>query len=1727
MSDPGFADEVRRARWFAALSGPFAPQHALRASIAEDLRAKATIPVAAQLASLCDTRAETDADGAKWLMRGTERRRYLQRLRQEKQLEEALAWRAAQSSFDERARDVVAALKGEGIFRPEAVAGVLAPSQPQADGRQALLRLAYGLEWAGPDAPGFAQLERIRALLSQFDDAERARTILGSGVQARDEDVQALSDWIGTPSTEPPVQALFITGLPGIGKSALLEAAAARAQTGERAILHIRLDFDRPSLDVLNPRGLALEATRQLAAQLPDRAGMLREVRLRQAGDPVRREVSSEWIPFELLDAMRDAVQGAAPCTVLVVLDTCEVLRNRGEQHPGGLFRWLDALLAGGVGPMSVIAAGRGDALQPVPERVGQARSINALSPESADLVLKSLNVPATVRPALHREAKGHPLLLKLHAVASRSEDGDGVPRRASRRRGKGAEIAYLYRFVLSRLHAPELRLAAERYALIVRRVDIDTIRELWGALTKTKLTEASAKRLFELLEAQAWLLERDPVAPGWLRQRTDMRAELLPLLYARAPSACAKVDRAAAGYFSRRKEPWLEVDAAYHRLQLMRSGEPAPRLDRDVVTRFGENLLAELPQAARNHLLQSRGERSGMARGAADSSLQGKEAEEVDPGAVEELAFCMERGDWEEAAHVHATLFRHRTIPPLSSADHAVRTFLWRTGRWWEARERIGSYMERIDAALGKLRELDALAWLEMRAEFAFRDTADRLGRDGSFLKAALNAINRSGKQDYADGSLGFALLATESWTGRRGMRTDPIQAVLELWSPSRSGISLNSAISSAGGLMVERAPELRDQAPKAPGDLRTEAEGDQAFSARMLAVLTPYRAAATLRLRTTGDDGSSAQARAAIKLLREIPAWWNGGLTATVRLGRGVSDPVDALADVGLFAEWAGAAAWRNADENRALLANGAEAWRSTIAGRWAYPVRPRYWPGKDESELDVSTLVRVHELLDRADRADQSDALLKAWLGLDDKSYGPTRDTLLRSARDATAKTARDGVASEWITAVARGLRDQRIPAALVPPLAILAAAPALDDRRIRPATVRTTNLAMGVSRMTRANQESIGRLETIRLRSPGMLVAAQKALEEGRVDPERFGLRRQSALEATAAPHRLEALGVPATALEAIVRLTGRPPLLVKNGAVVMQPLDDFPSGSDAAIKAAEPFIPSIGRVEFLNFSMPWGGTGWVVERKTDGFLVLTNRHVAVLVAKRGADGPIFMRSPGSGARYGAQIDFSEELNVPPDVARVVPVTGIEYLAEDMAADMALLKVRQPQPANFAMPDPVPLADREAKDDELVALVGYPAYDSRNDHTAMERYFQGLYDVKRFAPGRVIKQTANTVLSHDCTSLGGNSGSVLLSLEQNKAVGIHFAGVYGVENSAVGVETIKALLKGTLVTVGQLPSPEDVERADIVHKPEQLKDRDGFDQEFLGDGALTVPWPKVPATVEAKLARPSDATAKWPHELRYTHFGVKFSTQHRLPVLTAVNIDGEHSQRVKRNSGSGDQWAFDGRIDLELQHGQKAYKDREIDRGHMVRREDPIWGERAVAEQANLDTFHYTNAAPQHSRLNQGKQLWQGLENYILDNARTKGFKACVFTGPVFSEEDPVFEEDDVRVPMEFWKVVAMLDRDNGKLHATAYLLSQGQLIRKLMEERNRRETLEGFTLGEYRTFQVAIKDLEAATGYDFGPLREADPLARAKGAQEALDAGIPVVVPLDNAADLRL
>ena len=154
--------------------------------------------------------------------------------------------------------------------------------------------------------------------------------------------------------------------------------------------------------------------------------------------------------------------------------------------------------------------------------------------------------------------------------------------------------------------------------------------------------------------------------------------------------------------------------------------------------------------------------------------------------------------------------------------------------------------------------------------------------------------------------------------------------------------------------------------------------------------------------------------------------------------------------------------------------------------------------------------------------------------------------------------------------------------------------------------------------------------------------------------------------------------------------------------------------------------------------------------------------------------------------------------------------------------------------------------------------------------------------------------------------------------------------------------------------------------------------------GYNAEFL---QIPLPLPAPPA---GTLIR----------ELLYTHFTVLLDPARRLAIATGVNIDGDHLATVDRD----DNWHLDSRIPIYEQTGEDVYARNDLDRGHLVRRQDPVWGDTTTARRANYDTFAYTNAAPQAAAFNQSKQLWLGLEDHVLTYARTNGNRLSVFTAP---------------------------------------------------------------------------------------------------------------------------
>ncbi|GEM_PF-597280 len=1671
-------EPLKQARRYAALSGAFEPVRALPS----DLKHPEDIAVVASLlAAACDTNPSGGQD--RWLMRVPERHHELRLLAEASSLEAAVVGRRTLGT-DPVTDDLHAALLDRSPMSRDDIERALEVGGP----RGLLERMVVVLDWAGAAAAARNLLPAVRSAIAVLDQRDRSEQSAARGFVGRLSERSQVADWLKDPMREPPVTCLLIQGAPSIGKSSMLAEAVFAFEQG-RAPLLLRFDFDWAGLDIQDQLGFTMEAARQLAQQLGKDSPELLDARLAAAavtGGSQPSAFRKTQFPAELARQMADTVARSGR-SLLVVLDTLEVLRGRGETHPIRLFDWLDSVVGAGLYPLRVIAASRGNALDVCPDRVGHHLVLEGLGDDDARQLLLRLGV----RPADHRGlielSGGNPLRLRLGAEIAAGGEASALLRR---RRKKAIQTAVLYRFLLSRVNDNDIKKVVNP-GLIVRRLNTELLHDVVAPQLGLTITRDRAETLMQALQSLDWLVERDPGAPGFITHRPDMRRLLLPLLYGAAPKRCAAINAAAAQWFGARGEPWCETEALYHRLQLLRTRPSPPEIGWAAATRMSQEMIEELPPAARDLVHAVRGERSDQFR--RQTSFQSKED---DPKLGSELLAVLQRRDWREGKHMVDLALASGTLAPASPAADAVGAFLWRTGQWHRAHQLLRA-RDRIlpqDDDLPNLPPPVALARLEMRAEL---NPQKFLGGDKATLVSGLYSAAIASSDDVArHGAIAFLLSDRSRLLGPSMKEIDPLGAARGLWARDGDRADLVKALQIA---------QERSSAAWAMDDAFREAP-----KAQRLGSLTPYAVVAGNLVATTGRSPLLDHCRAVLH-----------GLAAGDQAAADI-DPITRITGLGLFAEWAGAAAFVSRDPDLRLIGLAAERWRRTMAGHWSYGRAPSDWVRQNP---DTTTGHRLARLLSQSDPVAAAIRDLALWSAGNGAAFLEQLEHRWRATLAGAPRAGRTGAYD-----ITRHLVMSDVPSAFIAPLTtIIVTRHATTDRWVRAADKPTGASAHKRQRevdMKDFSEDREARLNNLRGRiTPELRERIWKAVNAGTLPRPILAALSRSALSTLAADKAPLESALPIAALEGIVQRFGRPPLLVRNDKVELEELTDFPADTGAKIKGVERFVPSVGRIEFVNFDMSWGGTGWVIDQSKGKWLVVTNRHVAKLVARRRQDGSGSFNRNASGAPYGAKIDFGEEVDSPlNNNNRTAPIGAIEYLADDLSADVALLRIGN---APFPIPSPLDLEERLAVEGELVALVGYPAHDPRYDADDQARYFRDLYEVKRFAPGKIMQNAGDAaMMTHDCTSLGGNSGSPVISLENGRVLGLHFTGRFGKGNGAVGAATLRKLLNGERPVFVSIRSQIE-EKPDRHHDAKFFEGRKGFDTKSLKDGQVATPWPGLPERFARGLASPSDQPVE-PNELRYMHFGVKYSGEYKLPLLTAVNIDGERAVRIKRGD---DQWFSDGRIPRDIQLGAQNYANDRIDRGHMVRREDPNWapaGSPNDASVANFDTFHYVNAAPQHSELNQGKTLWQGLENYILDSVRTHGLRACVFTGPVLRDDkEDETTIDGAIVPAEFWKVVATLDEADQRLHATAYLLSQGQLIRKLNEERGRRESLEGFTLGGYRTFQLSIADLEAATGYDFAAYRDADPLNRHEAAKEARASGEPVFMPLDSLADIRL
>jgi endonuclease G, mitochondrial len=346
-----------------------------------------------------------------------------------------------------------------------------------------------------------------------------------------------------------------------------------------------------------------------------------------------------------------------------------------------------------------------------------------------------------------------------------------------------------------------------------------------------------------------------------------------------------------------------------------------------------------------------------------------------------------------------------------------------------------------------------------------------------------------------------------------------------------------------------------------------------------------------------------------------------------------------------------------------------------------------------------------------------------------------------------------------------------------------------------------------------------------------------------------------------------------------------------------------------------------------------------------------------------------------------------------------------------------------------------------------------------------------------------------------------SMGGDSGAAWLGVERGRAtnimLGLHFAG-------EVGDEPDHALACYSASVFEKLEI-RPTKLAEIVREDAAGL---GFAIDFVG----------------AEVAFPTAASAAIADDMLqiegrsvidYTHFSLAMSQSRKFARWVAWNVDGNSVKRLNRN---GIPFRKDPKVPANIQIGNELYVNNDLDRGHIARRQDLLWGPEEEAARANVDSFFYTNMTPQHAGFNQSGAggIWGELENAIFSDLEVHLLRISVLGGPILRDDDREYR--GILIPSDFWKIIYFRETADGPLRAKGYVLTQKDLLNQL-------EVLE---LPQFQVFEVPILDIGSQVGLNL-PTASAPEMLRRPGRRrrvvESLSeiAGIRLITSVDDIA----
>ena len=303
-----------------------------------------------------------------------------------------------------------------------------------------------------------------------------------------------------------------------------------------------------------------------------------------------------------------------------------------------------------------------------------------------------------------------------------------------------------------------------------------------------------------------------------------------------------------------------------------------------------------------------------------------------------------------------------------------------------------------------------------------------------------------------------------------------------------------------------------------------------------------------------------------------------------------------------------------------------------------------------------------------------------------------------------------------------------------------------------------------------------------------------------------------------------------------------------------------------------------------------------------------------------------------------------------------------------------------------------------------------------------------------------------------------SMGGDSGSVWIFKSSNGKpsgvmAGLHFAGESSGNPTEYAIACYpKSIFEKLQIT---LEGPKFLE----------FEPNAGFATDFL---SVHIDNPGIVGENEEDMFILNGSEI-----INYTHFSLVLNKKRRFPFWVGWNIDGGNIKKINR---SGIPFIKDQRIPVEFQAGDELYRTNNLDRGHIARRADLVWGPFSEAEKANKDSFYFTNICPQMDKFNQGNKggIWGKIEDAVFEEVDVENLRVSLFGGPVFHEDDKVYR--NTKLPREFWKIVIYVE--NQELRAKGFLLTQNL------------DELEALDLDDFKVFQVALTEIETRCGLVF-------------------------------------